>query len=161
GMAGARVAEEILARDRAGVEIVMFGEEPYGNYNRILLSNVLNGSQDEKSIFLNPLSWYVENGVSLHAGARVIEVDRAVKRVRSANGILETYDTLIFATGSRPFVPPLEGAGKGGVFVFRTLDDCAHIADWAGGCENAVVLGGGLLGLEAARGLMNHGVEVT
>src|SRR5262245_41379486 len=107
GMAGARVVEEILARDRDGVEIVMFGDEPYGNYNRILLSNVLNGSQEDKAIFLNPLSWYVENGVTLHAGARVVAVDRASKTVRSADGVQETYDTLIFATGSRPFVPPL------------------------------------------------------
>src|SRR5690242_16461146 len=108
GMAGARAVEEILARDRSGVEIVMFGDEPYGNYNRILLSSVLNGSQDAKSIFLNHLSWYVENGVTLHAGARVVEVDRVNKVVRSANGVTETYDTLVFATGSRPFVPPLE-----------------------------------------------------
>src|SRR5258707_1055283 len=131
GMAGARTVEEILARDRNGVEIVMFGAEPYGNYNRIQLSNVLNGSQDAKSIFLNPLSWYVENGVTLHAGAPVVEIDRAAKTVRNADGIEETYDTLIFATGSRPFVPPLEGADQEGVFVFRTLEDCSHIADWA------------------------------
>src|SRR3989442_1638631 len=96
GMAGARTVEEILARDRERFEIVMFGEEPYGNYNRILLSNVLNGSQDARSIFLNHLSWYVENGVTLHAGARVVNVDRANKTVHSANGLVETYDTLVF-----------------------------------------------------------------
>src|SRR5579871_1285196 len=161
GMAGARTAEEILARDREGVEIVLFGDEPYGNYNRIQLSNVLNGSQDAGAIFLNPLSWYVENDVALHAGVRVDRVDRAARTVYGSDGCCEPYDTLIFATGSRPFVPPISGTDLGGVFVFRTLDDCERIADWAGGCENAVVLGGGLLGLEAARGLMTYGVEVT
>jgi len=161
GMAGARAVEEILARDRDGVEIAMFGDEPYGNYNRILLSNVLNGSQDARSIFLNNLAWYVENDVTLHAGVRAVSVDRDARVVHGENGIAETYDTLVFATGSRPFVPPIAGADKPGVFVFRTVDDCARIADWAGGCENAVVIGGGLLGLEAARGLMTHGVDVT
>ncbi len=161
GMAGARAAEEILSRQRDTVEVVIFGDEPYGNYNRILLSNVLTGSQDAKSIFLNPLSWYVENDVTLHAGVRVTAIDRENRRVCGTNGVSETYDTLLFATGSRPFVPPVEGVDKGGVFVFRTIDDCAHIADWAKNCETAVVLGGGLLGLEAARGLLTHGVDVT
>jgi nitrite reductase (NADH) large subunit len=167
GMAGARMVEELLARggqDR--YDIVMFGDEPYGNYNRILLSNVLNGSQDTSEIFLNPLDWYSQNNVRLHAGERVIGVDRERQRVFGASGISEPYDRLVFATGSRPFVPRMEGLktaddqNKPGIFVFRTIEDCERIADYAQDSKRAAVIGGGLLGLEAAKGLMTHGVEV-
>src|SRR5690242_7912600 len=160
GMAGARFAEDVLAADRGRFAITMFGEEPYGNYNRILLSNVLNGSQDAKEIFLNPLSWYQENDVTLHAGKRVTRIDREEKVVH-ADGVSEPYDYLVLATGSRPFVPPMQGTDKEGVFVFRTLDDCRKIADYARGRRRAVVIGGGLLGLEAAKGLMTHNLAVT
>jgi nitrite reductase (NADH) large subunit len=160
GMAGARFVEDLLALDREHFDVTMFGDEPYGNYNRILLSNVLNGTQDMKEVFLNPLSWYEENKVKLHAGQRVTRIDRQAKTVL-AGDLAVPYDTLIFATGSRPFVPPMQGADKPGVFVFRTLDDCRRIADYAKGCKTAVVIGGGLLGLEAAKGLMTHDVAVT
>jgi nitrite reductase (NADH) large subunit len=171
GMAGARAVEEILHRDgREQFTITMFGDEPYGNYNRILLSNVLNGSQDAGDIFLNPLEWYRENGITLHAPVRATRIDRIAKTVTGSNGRVEPYDTLIIATGSRPFVPPVEGlkAGPGiregedkfGVFVFRTIDDCHKIAGYATKCRRAAVIGGGLLGLEAARGLLKYGVEV-
>ncbi len=167
GMAGARAVEEILARGGSDqFEITMFGDEPYGNYNRILLSNVLNGSQDARDIFLNPLNWYAENDVTLHAGVRVRSIDRAGRTIEDDRGRVHSYDKLLIATGSRPFVPPIEGlatidgANKPGVFVFRTIDDCGRIAGYADKCRKAVVIGGGLLGLEAARGLMNYGVEV-
>ncbi len=167
GMAGARTVEEILARGGGEqFEITMFGDEPYGNYNRILLSNVLNGTQDAADIFLNPLEWYTENSVKLHAPARVKHIDRARKEVHSDDGQVTPYDKLLIATGSRPFVPPMEGMEtpggetKHGVFVFRTLDDCHKIAGYATKCRRAAVIGGGLLGLEAARGLINYGVEV-
>ena len=160
GMAGARFVEDVLAADPTKFEIVMFGDEPYGNYNRILLSNVLNGSQDPKEIFLNPLAWYDENGITLHANKRVTRVD-PVNRTVHADGIEEPYDALVFATGSKPFVPPVPGTTNHGVFVFRTLDDCRNIADYAQGKKKAVVIGGGLLGLEAAKGLMNHNLDVT
>lgn len=160
GMAGARLVEDILAIDRQRFDIVMFGDEPYGNYNRILLSNVLNGSQDAKEIFLNPLTWYDENGVTLHAGKRVTKIDRD-RKIVAADGIEEPYDILVFATGSRAFVPPIPGTSLHGVFVFRTIDDCRNIAEYAKNCQNAVVIGGGLLGLEAAKGLMTHNVSVT
>src|SRR5947209_5662681 len=161
GMAGARLAEDILAADPdRRLELVMFGDEPYGNYNRILLSNVLNGSQDAKEIFLNPLDWYAANGVTLHAGRRVTRIDREWNRV-FADGVELTYDKLVFATGSRPFVPPIQGTTLHGVFLFRTIDDCRNIAGYAKGKKHAVVIGGGLLGLEAAKGLMNHNLEVT
>jgi nitrite reductase (NADH) large subunit len=167
GMAGARTVEEILARGGGEqFKITMFGDEPYGNYNRILLSNVLNGTQDAADIFLNPLDWYTENNVTLHAPARVTHIDRARKEVHSDDGQITDYDKLLIATGSRPFVPPMEGmetpdgGAKHGVFVFRTLDDCHKIAGYATKCRKAAVIGGGLLGLEAARGLINYGVEV-
>jgi nitrite reductase (NADH) large subunit len=161
GMAGAKVVEEILARDRRRYRIVMFGEEPYGSYNRILLSAVLSGEQQASEIFLNSLAWYEKHGIILHAGVRAAAIDRERRVVVGEDGREEPYDRLILATGSRPFVPPLEGAEKDGVFVFRTLDDCRAIAGWATRDGPAVVLGGGLLGLEAARGLLTHGVEVT
>ncbi len=167
GMAGARAVEEILSRGGAEMfDIVMFGDEPYGNYNRILLSNVLSGSQEPTDIFLNPLEWYRENDIRLHAGVRVTEIDRNAKIVTGADGTQEAYDKLLIATGSRPFVPPMEGLklengrDKPGVFVFRTIDDCTKIAGYASKCRRAAVLGGGLLGLEAARGLLNYGPEV-
>jgi nitrite reductase (NADH) large subunit len=167
GMAGARVVEEILSRGgRDRFNISMFGDEPYGNYNRIMLSNVLNGSSDASEIFLNPLAWYTENQITLHAGIRVTEILRKARYAIGTNGKSEPYGKLIIATGSRPFVPPMEGirtpagAPKPGVFVFRTLDDCRKIADYASRSGRAVVIGGGLLGLEAARGLQNFGLEV-
>ncbi len=180
GMAGARVVEEIMGRTPGQFDFVMFGAEPYGNYNRILLSNVLNQTQEAIDIFINPLGWYQENGVTLHAGVKAVAIDTARKVVigRSLHPqaaayathgeesllpgpIEESYDYLIFATGSRPFVPPMEGFGTEGTFLFRTLDDCGRIAEYAKSCQRAVVIGGGLLGLEAARGLMTHHVEVT
>jgi nitrite reductase (NADH) large subunit len=167
GMAGARCVEEILARGGADqFEITMFGDEPYGNYNRILLSDVLNGSHDESDIFLNPLSWYADNGIRLHSGVRAVSILRHACQVIGDNGVTEAYDQLIIATGSVPFVPPIEGlrlsdgSYKPGVFVFRNLDDCRKIARYARGLARGAVIGGGLLGLEAARGLQNFELEV-
>lgn len=173
GMAGARLVEDIISRGGAEqFEFVMFGDEPYGNYNRILLSGVLSGSHNPQDIFINPLAWYERNNVRLHAGERVVKIDRAAKTVHGANGLAESYDKLAIATGSSPFLPPVEGlytkhnpqSFKPGVFVFRTLEDCGAITRYAtsqdGGGKRAAVIGGGLLGLEAARGLLNLGAEV-
>jgi nitrite reductase (NADH) large subunit len=168
GMGGARFVEELLTRQgRARFDIVMFGDEPYGNYNRILLSGVLAGSHEPKDIFLNSLQWYEENGITLHAGVRVESIDRAGKIVRGSNGCEEPYDCLVFATGAKPFIPPIHGiAGedsrrfKDGIFLFRTLDDSLQILRQTREARKAVVIGGGLLGLEAARGLLNRGLEV-
>lgn len=167
GMAGARSVEEILARGGHELfEITMFGDEPYGNYNRILLSNVVNGSQDASEIFLNPLGWYEDNGIRLHAGERVVSIDRYSKTVTGANGTIECYDKLIIATGSRAFIPPIanlfteDGALREGAFAFRSLDDCTAIIKAAKQSRAAAVIGGGLLGLEAARGLLAYGCEV-
>ena len=171
GMAGARTVEEILARGGGEqFDVTMFGDEPYGNYNRILLSNVVNGSQDPSEIFLNSLPWYEEHGIRLHAGVRVNKVERVARLIfgKTASGIevVEPYDKLILATGSRPFIPPIknvngsDGQLRPGVFGFRTLDDCHAIMAAAARSKRAVVIGGGLLGLEAARGLLSHGCEV-
>jgi nitrite reductase (NADH) large subunit len=168
GMAGARTVEEILERGgRERFAITMFGEEPYGNYNRILLSNVLSGVEDEADIFLNSLPWYEENGIALQAGVRVERIDRFARVVRAADGSVTPYDKLVIATGSRPYVPPIDGMHhprRGyhqGVFTFRTIDDTRAMVRYARDHERAVVIGGGLLGLEAARGLQQYGVQVT
>ncbi|HEX4166016.1 MAG TPA: nitrite reductase large subunit NirB [Bryobacteraceae bacterium] len=167
GMAGARAVEEILARGGADrFDITMFGDEPYGNYNRILLSNVLNGSQGESEIYLNPLAWYRENDITLHVGVRAERILRKARVVLADDGTGEPYDKVIIATGSRSYIPPIEGltvedgSYKPGLFVFRSLDDCREIAAYAKGSGRAVVIGGGLLGLEAARGLQNFGLQV-
>ena len=167
GMAGARAVEEVLARGGAELfDITMFGDEPYGNYNRILLSNILSGVQDSSEIFINPLAWYEENRITLHAGSPVTEIDRASRMVQAANGTRARYDKLLIATGSRAFIPPMAGLNdargrmKQGVFGFRTIDDCDAIVASARTAKRALVIGGGLLGLEAARGLLNHGCEV-
>ena len=166
GMAGARLLEEVVLRNRDRYELIVFGDEPYGNYNRILLSDVLNGSHDESEIFLNPLSWYAEHDIRLHAGVRAASILRSARQVLLDNGMNEPYDQLIIATGSLPFVPPIEGlrlsdgSFKPGVFVFRSLDDCRKISRYAMGKAKGAVIGGGLLGLEAARGLQNFALEV-
>ncbi len=167
GMAGARAVEEILARGGADqFNITMFGDEPYGNYNRILLSNVLNGTQDAERDLSQSVEWYRENDITLHVGVYVESILRRSRIVLGADGTTEPYDKLIIATGSRSFLPPMEGLTlpdgqyKPGVFVFRTLDDCREIAEYAQGRGRAAVIGGGLLGLEAARGLQNFGVQV-
>ncbi|MBV8731195.1 MAG: NAD(P)/FAD-dependent oxidoreductase, partial [Acidobacteriia bacterium] len=168
GMAGARAVEEILVRGgNEKFNITMFGDEPYGNYNRILLSNVLNGSQQEEEIFLNPIEWYRDNDITLHVGVYAESILRKSRCVLGADGTIEPFDELIIATGSRSHVPSIEGvrladgSDKPGVFVFRTLDDCREIAEYAKGSRGrAAIIGGGLLGLEAARGLQSYGLQV-
>ena len=175
GMAGVRAIEEILLRSgpQTGSEtfdITVFGDEPYGNYNRILLSNVLAGSQDIEAdagdIFLNGLDWYNENNIDLRAGVRVVRIDRFAHLVHANDGSVTRYDYLILATGSRSFFPPMAGLWADdktladGVFGFRTLDDCIGMISQAAHRTKAVVIGGGLLGLEAARGLQNRGLAV-
>ncbi len=162
GMAGAKVVEEVLNRDKNRFAIRMFGAEPHGTYNRILLSTVLGGFQDPSRLWLNPREWYEDRGVELHAGIKVEEIEPKKRVVTGAGGkVTEPYDILVLATGSKPFVPPMQGIDKKGVFVFRTIEDCNNIGAYAADSDRAVVLGGGLLGLEAARGLLSFGLEVT
>jgi nitrite reductase (NADH) large subunit len=167
GMAGARAVEEILLRGGGDqFDIVMFGDEPYGNYNRILLSSILSGTQEPGEIFINPLGWYRQNNIVLHAGAPVVKIDLAAKVVRCESGIREAYDKLLIATGSRAYIPPIPGICgpdqrlKPEVFGFRNIDDCNGIIARAKQSSRAAVIGGGLLGLEAARGLLTHDCEV-
>ncbi|MUL78483.1 nitrite reductase large subunit NirB [Mycolicibacterium sp. CBMA 226] len=167
GMAGVRAVEEVLSRGGATMfDITVFGDEPYGNYNRILLSNVLAGSDDTAEIYLNPVDWYADNQIDLRAGVRVVKVDRFARMVYADDGTSLRYDRLILATGSRSFFPPMEGMWAddktltAGVFGFRSLDDCTAMIDYAIGKTKGVVIGGGLLGLEAARGLQNRGLTV-
>jgi nitrite reductase (NADH) large subunit len=167
GMAGIRAVEELLERGGAEqFDVTVFGDEPYGNYNRILLSHVLSGEETEEGIFLNSLPWYAENGIDLRAGVRVDRVDRFAKVVHDADGGQTPYDVLIVATGSTPFFPAMEGLHRpdgsvlDGVFGFRTLDDARALLEAARTHRRAVVIGGGLLGLEAAHGLATHGLEV-
>jgi NAD(P)H-nitrite reductase large subunit len=162
GMAGAKVVEEVLARAPDRFSIRLFGAEPHGTYNRIMLSSVLGGYKDPSKLWLNPLEWYEKHGIGVHCGIKAETIDRTEQVVVGGGGkVAEPYDYLVLATGSRPFVPPLPGANQQGVFVFRTLEDCAAISNYAQDCDTAVVIGGGLLGLEAARGLLSHGLEVT
>ncbi|QXG75974.1 nitrite reductase large subunit NirB [Modestobacter sp. L9-4] len=167
GMAGARVVEEVLERGGGDqFAITVFGEEPHGNYNRIMLSHVLAGEEHEDDIVLNSQDWYADNGVALRAGVRVLRIDTHAKVVHAADGTTTPYDQLVIATGSRSFIPPMTGLYRAedqllpGVFGFRTIDDTRAMLAAAAEHDKAIVVGGGLLGLEAARGLQEHGLAV-
>ena len=167
GMAGARFVEEVLERGGGDhFRITVLGDEPHGNYNRIMLSPVLAGEEHEDDIVLNSHDWYADNGVVLRAGVRADKIDTAAKVVHAADGTATPYDHLVLATGSYSFVPPMKGvrAEDGGllpgVYGFRTIDETRAMLAATGTCRRAVVMGGGLLGLEAARALQGHGLHV-
>jgi nitrite reductase (NADH) large subunit len=160
-MAAGRVIEEITQRAPDRFDITMFGAEPHTVYNRILLSDVLAGVKSPEGIFLYTTEWFESRAVNLIAGVKIEKIDRERKVLIDTAGREEAYDKLIIATGSLPLVPPIENLNVQGFFVFRTITDCQLIASYARHCRRAAVIGGGLLGLEAARGLLNHGLEVT
>jgi assimilatory nitrate reductase electron transfer subunit len=160
GMAGARLVGELRGRDRR-VPITVFGAEESRPYNRVLLSNVLAGASGPGDIGLTAPEWYADNDVEARLGVPVTGIDRAARTVTSADGRVTPYDTLVLATGSVPVVPPLPGLDAEGVVAFRTIDDCRAILRHAATARSAVVVGGGLLGLEAARGLAGRGLPVT
>ncbi|MFC9975565.1 FAD-dependent oxidoreductase [Spirillospora sp. NPDC127200] len=163
GMAGSRLVNEIRSRDRE-VPVTVFGAEARRPYNRILLSNVLAGVAAPDQIGLVDPAWYARNGVDARPGVEVVAIDRAARTVRASDGTTVPYGTLVLATGSTAFVPPIPGTEDGlprGAVAFRTLDDCRAILEAAEGARRAVVVGGGLLGIEAARGLAGRGLEVT
>lgn len=163
GMAGARLAEELRRRehDPLRLEVVVFGAEARAAYNRILLSNVLSGSITARDTRLRPDDWWARNHVDVRVGVRVTAIDTAARTVCGDDGTVLGYDELVLATGSVPFVPSIDGADDDGVVAFRTVEDCDRIAAAVeSGCR-AVVLGGGLLGIEAARGLLQRGADVT
>jgi nitrite reductase (NADH) large subunit len=160
GMAGVACVEQILKRGH-DFEISIFGDETHANYNRILLSSVLAGEKTADDIVLNDVDWYRKNGIRARLGVRVERIDRERRITLTGDGAEEPFDKLILATGSSAFIPPIQGVDKDNVHVFRTLDDArALIAKGRKGVR-AVVIGGGLLGLEAARGLQLRGCEVT
>ncbi|MFO1274144.1 MAG: nitrite reductase large subunit NirB [Rubrivivax sp.] len=165
GMAGMRTVEELLKIAPGLHEITVFGAEPHPNYNRILLSPVLAGEQTLEQIVLNPLDWYAEQGITLHAGCKVTKIDRVKRLVVAEDGrggtVEAPYDRLLLATGSNPFVLPVPGKDLPGVIGYRDIADTQAMIDAAARYRHAVVIGGGLLGLEAANGLKQRGMDVT
>jgi nitrite reductase (NADH) large subunit len=161
GMAGCRAVEEILARDPDKYRITIFGAEPRVNYNRIMLSPLLAGEKSFEDIVINGQEWYADNGIALVAGDPVVAIDRAGQTVTGRSGRVEHYDRLILATGSDPFIIPVPGKDLPGVITFRDMDDVGKMLEAANRGGDAVVIGGGLLGLEAAHGLSLRGMKVT
>ncbi|MCY9192345.1 NADPH-nitrite reductase [Bacillus spizizenii] len=161
GMAGVRAIEEILSVAKDEFQITIFGAEPHPNYNRILLSKVLQGDTDIKDIMLNDWDWYEENNIQLYTNETVIKVDTENKTVITDADRIQPYDELILATGSVPFILPIPGADKKGVTAFRDIKDTDTMLAASKQYKKAAVIGGGLLGLEAARGLLNLGMDVS
>ena len=165
GMAGVRAIEELLKLAPDLYDVTVFGAEPHPNYNRILLSPVLAGEQTLDEIVLNDWAWYTDNGIKLHAGWKVTEIDRVQRTVSAENEqgekLTVAYDRLVMATGSNPFILPLPGKDLQGVLAYRDIADTQAMIDAATQYTHAVVIGGGLLGLEAANGLMKRGMHVT
>jgi nitrite reductase (NADH) large subunit len=161
GMAGIRAVEELLKLAPDLYDITVFGAEPHPNYNRILLSPVLAGEMTIQDIILNPLGWYADNGVRLHVGKTVTKIDRTARKVIASDGTEEDYDRLLLATGSTPFMLPIPGNDLPGVISYRDIKDTDEMIATAATHKHAVVIGGGLLGLEAANGLKLRGMDVT
>ena len=161
GMAGIRAIEELLKLEPDHYQITVFGDEPHFNYNRIMLSPVLAGDKTINDIILNDQAWYDENQITLHTNDKVVEINRVQRTIKSASGLEIPYDRLLIATGSKPFIIPINGSDKDGVIGFRDIKDVDTMLDASKSYQKAVVIGGGLLGLEAANGLMLQGMDVT
>ncbi|NOT16798.1 MAG: NAD(P)/FAD-dependent oxidoreductase [Sulfuriferula sp.] len=161
GMAGVRTLEELLKLAPDMYEITVFGAEPHANYNRILLSPVLAGEQTIQDIMLNDVDWYSEHGITLHLNKKIVSIDRNKRVVTADDGMTASYDRLIMATGSNPFILPVPGKDLPGVIGYRDIADTDAMIDAAKVHKHAVVIGGGLLGLEAANGLKLRGMDVT
>jgi nitrite reductase (NADH) large subunit len=163
GMAGMRTVEELLTAAPDKYEITVFGAEPYGNYNRIMLSSVLCGEKNIEDIVINNRQWYIDNGITLHAGEgkTVVYIDRKKRDVYAQDGTVAGYDRLLIATGSKAVMPQVPGNDLEGVISFRDIADVNKMLSYSRSHKKAVVLGGGLLGLEAACGLVLRGMDVT
>lgn len=161
GMAGVNTIEQILKLSKEKFDVTIIGSEPHPNYNRIQLSYVLEGSKTIDDIILNPLDWYRENQIKLYTGTTVTRIDCEAKQIYTDQGNAIPYDKLIIATGSNPLILPIPGADKEGVVGFRDIADCKLMLEAASKFKKAAVIGGGLLGLEAAKGLVNLGMDVT
>ncbi|WP_417318587.1 nitrite reductase large subunit NirB [Emcibacter sp.] len=161
GMAGMRALEELLKLAPEDYDVTVFGAEPHVNYNRIMLSPVLAGEQKFEDIVINDKAWYEENDISLYSGEKIVEIHRSNKTVVSDRDRITPYDVLWLATGSDPFIIPVPGKDLNGVITFRDMKDVEDMLEASGKYKNAVVIGGGLLGLEAAYGLKRNGMDVT
>ena len=161
GLAGMRTLEDLLDMAPDRYDITVIGEEPWGNYNRIMLSPVLSGEKTIDDIMLHPIQWYADKGIQLIAGDAAVKIDRNRKCVITASNKEVAYDRLILATGSKPFIPPVEGVNLKGVLTFRDIYDVNSMLEYSLSKKNAVVIGGGLLGLEAAYGLKQRGMNVS
>ncbi|ALN71178.1 nitrite reductase large subunit NirB [Aureimonas sp. AU20] len=161
GMAPGRMLEHLFEAAPGAYEVTIFNAEPRVNYDRIMLSPVLSGEKQFEDIVIHGDGWYIQHGVTLYKGHRIVAIDRAAKTVTSDHGVTETYDHLVIATGSTPFIPPVPGHDLPGVLAYRDLDDVEAMILAAQSRAKAVVIGGGLLGLEAAAGLRAQGLEVT
>jgi nitrite reductase (NADH) large subunit len=160
-MAGMRTVEELLKLAPDMYRITVFGAEPHGNYNRILLSPVLAGEKTVDDIMLHTREWYEKHHITLHAGDPVVHIDRRKRIVRAQSGKEVRYDRLLLATGSKPFIIPVPGHQLPGVIAFRDIQDVETMLEASRNHKHAVVIGGGLLGLEAANGLLRQGMQVT
>lgn len=161
GLAGMRCLEDLLDMAPDRYDITVIGEEPWGNYNRIMLSPVLSGEKTIEDIMLHPHSWYQSKKINFIADDPAVKIDRPRKKVYTQKGQVVDYDRLILATGSKPFIPPISGTDLTGVISFRDIYDVNTMLDYCKNKKNAVVIGGGLLGLEAAYGLKQRGMNVT
>lgn len=161
GLAGMRCLEDLLDMAPDRYEVTVIGEEPWGNYNRIMLSPVLSGEKTIEDIMLHPPKWYDDKSIKFIAGDKAVKIDRPRKVVYTEKGQTVDYDRLILATGSAPFIPPVQGVDLKGVLTFRDIYDVNTMIEYCGSKTNAVVIGGGLLGLEAAYGLKQRGMNVT
>jgi nitrite reductase (NADH) large subunit len=161
GMAGVRTLEELLKIAPDLYDITVFGAEPYANYNRILLSPVLAGEMTLQDIMLNDVDWYERHDIKLHLNKTVAHIDRRGRKVVAEDGTEEQYDRLLLATGSNPFILPIPGKDLKGVLTYRDIHDTNAMIEAAATYKQAVVIGGGLLGLEAANGLKLRGMNVT
>jgi nitrite reductase (NADH) large subunit len=161
GMAPGRMLEHLFEQAPGRYDVTIFNAEPRVNYDRIMLSPVLSGEKSYEQIVIHGDGWYIDNGITLYKGHRIVAIDRGAKTVTSDHGVMEPYDKLVIATGSVPFIIPVPGADLPGVITYRDLDDVNAMLLAAQSREKAVVIGGGLLGLEAAAGLAHRGMDVT
>ncbi len=161
GMAPGRMLEHLLDAAPDRYQITIFNAEPRVNYDRIMLSPVLSGEKAFEEIVIHGDGWYIKHGITLYKGHKIVAIDREAKTVTSDHGVTEPYDRLVIATGSVPFIIPVPGKDLPGVLSYRDLDDVNAMLLAAQSRAKAVVIGGGLLGLEAAAGLKERGMDVT
>src|SRR6218665_1014029 len=159
GMSGLRTIEDLLEIDKNKYDITIYGEEPHVNYNRIMLSYILSTEKTFEDTIINHKSWYEQNNITLHKGDKILSIDKENKTIKSESGKTESYDKLLIATGSTAFIPKTKGSDLENVLAFRTKADVDAIISTIRKEKTAVVVGGGLLGLEAAYGIAKHGIK--